>query len=115
MEDILPYLNVRQPLLQHRIHLSPDGKYVAYVVQGTRDKDETLPPETQKIFAGCSLYVTEVYTGHTCKVMKNKSGRSWAPSWSKDSSKLAFYADNDGEVKLYIWEPTTKDVKQICK
>lgn len=110
---VLPFLKIRQPLFQHKISLSPNGKYVAYVVKETfTNNDNELPPGTSEHFQGCRLFVTEVDIGQSFEITDQLT-RSWAPSWSEDSTKLAYYADTDGEVKLYIWEPSTNKTRQI--
>ena len=97
MDSLTTFLDIKQPLLQHRVSLSPDGKYLAYVVQGAHR--EKIPKSTPLFLNGCYIALTEVDTGETTVEVMKDDCRSWAPSLSMDSSRLAFYADKDGVTK----------------
>jgi Tol biopolymer transport system component len=112
LNDFQSYLSVRQLLGQHRIALSPDGEYVAFVVKDPNRVDASPPEGTSYFFNGCQLWIRHIAAG-TVFMPISESGRSWCPGWNADSSKLAFYADHGGQVRLYVWDTATRQTKPL--
>jgi Tol biopolymer transport system component/DNA-binding winged helix-turn-helix (wHTH) protein len=66
--------------------LSPDGKTVAYTVEGVSN--------TQNIS------VKVIDNDHATAITKEPNN-NWCPIWSADGSEIAFLSDRDGEVGLW--------------
>jgi dipeptidyl aminopeptidase/acylaminoacyl peptidase len=91
---------------------SPDGAYVAH----TEERDETVAKDsdswakTGKPFAEgdarMQAVLTDAKSGEPIR-LGGERGSSWAPVFSPDGSRVAFYADDDGECGLWIWEKAT--------
>lgn len=96
------YFDLKHIYQQHRVTISPDGKYASFVLR-TRQKTEK---------AGVSSNDTNIVIYD----IENKSYiyplgidiKSWAPSWSSDSRFLAFYSNSIGEAFLNVWDSKTK-------
>lgn len=92
--------------------LSPDGQWVAHTVA----TEETLPQSTILYSAtgvpfaegNSRMQATLTYTatGMAIRLGGSKSS-SWAPVWSPDGTRVAFYSDEGGEAGLWIWEKAT--------
>jgi len=108
-EDLLARLSGLRVLAgQHRIALSPDGRYVAYATRQAHGdtswpEDGFYPTGATGLAMGCAVRVTDTRTGETATALPLSVGRSWRPSWSPDSAALAFYADAGGAVHLHLW------------
>lgn len=104
-------MTVHLPSTRSSFNLSPDGQWLAHTVLRT----ETVPgggggsrftatgfPLTE----GDSLtqaMLTNVKTGDAIRLGGDRAA-SWAPVWSPDGKHVAFYADDDGEAGIWIWE-----------
>jgi dipeptidyl aminopeptidase/acylaminoacyl peptidase len=89
--------------------LSPDGEWLAHTVE----RSERLPSGGRN-FSGTGVpfgegdarmqaTLTHTSTGAVVR-LGGATGASWAPVWSPDGSKVAFYADDDGTAGVWIWE-----------
>ena len=98
LDDLLA---VRTPWTQHRIALSPDGRYLAFAARLEAHKVDTgsaLPSGALNNVSGVQLWVTDIECGESWPLLGDE-GRSWRPSWSPDGTHLAFYADHRGAVQ----------------
>ncbi len=98
------------------IDVSPNGEWVAY----TYFTDDTLPgwiysntgvPD----FDGSRRMAAELRntrSGETIALGDSHSS-SWAPIWSPDGNRLAFYSDEDGEAAPWIWERASRKAHRI--
>ena len=112
LDDLLA---VRTPWNQHRIALSPDGRYVAFAARleaRSVDSQSVLPSGVRSNVAGAQLWVTDIERGESWPLLGDE-GRSWRPSWSPDGAHLAFYADHRGAVQLWSWQPAAGSVEVL--
>ena len=114
LDDLLA---VRTPWNQHRIALSPDGRYLAFAARLESRSDESqslLPSGIRSNVAGAQLWVTDIERGKSWPLLGDE-GRSWRPSWSPDGTHLAFYADHGGVVQLWGWQPAEGSVEVLSE
>jgi dipeptidyl aminopeptidase/acylaminoacyl peptidase len=72
--------------------LSPDGRYVAYLVQETNWDENAFETE---------VWIADIATGARYQLTNAKKSSS-APRWSPDSRRLAFISDRDSKRQLYL-------------
>ncbi|MCK4417638.1 MAG: S9 family peptidase [Candidatus Latescibacteria bacterium] len=102
------------------IHLSPDGRSLAYSVQshfrhlGEVGDDRRLPTGVLPELANSEVWVTDLQSGNSLNLTPGW-GSSWAPRWSPDGRYLVFYSDRNGIVQLWLWEHGTKESRLLCK
>ena len=105
------------------IALSPDEKWVAYVVRDALPKHTPKFQDFAKQYECSGLYpdsfstdisVSNVATGEMVSVGGGQ-GNNWMPTWSVDGRHLAFLSDRDGsgEAKLWIWEQATGKLRKL--
>ena len=100
------------------VHLSPDGDLVAYTVGINRLKPLVLTKFTSSgLSQHNAIYTSEVWitnlrSGETRKLAQS-SGDSWSPVWSPDGQSLAFFSDRDGLARLWLWERSSGNVRQV--
>lgn len=93
LDDLLA---IQEPVAQHRVALSPDGRYLAAAyAPGTR------------------LWLTDTQDGRSRPVLPD-AARSWRPNWSPDGTRLAFYAEQDSRTRLWCWETATGEARLLC-
>lgn len=96
------------------VSVSPDGRYVAYVVSPSSAQERQgdvvttrtgwrLLPSGAPSTAG-QIWVLNLRTRRAVAIA-GEHGHSWAPAWSPTGSVLAFLADRDGRVRLWCWRP----------
>jgi Tol biopolymer transport system component len=72
--------------------ISPDGRYVAYVVRQTNWQENDF---TQQI------WIAQTATGERYQLTSGKKS-STSPQWSPDSKRVAFVSDRDGKRQIYL-------------
>src|SRR6187455_3265299 len=75
--------------------ISPDGRYVAYVVRQTNWEENDY---TQQI------WIAQTATGERYQLTSGKKSSN-SPQWSPDSRRLAFISDRDGKRQIYLIAP----------
>ncbi len=93
------------------IHFSPDGEWIAHTVT----TNETVPRDAMAMLysptgvpfgegdARMEATLTHTRTGEVIR-LGNGNSTTWAPVWSPDGQRVAFYSDAGGEAGLWIWE-----------
>lgn len=101
------------------ISLSPDGEWVAYTLQDPgrmpsgAEVDGFTKSGVPNPSLGCTVWVTNVATGQTLRLSGPDSTSGWAPQWSPDGHDVAFYSDQDGAARLWVWDLFTRTVRSV--
>jgi dipeptidyl aminopeptidase/acylaminoacyl peptidase len=83
--------------------ISPDGRFVAYVVQETNwDENEFVQ----------QIWIAQPATGELYQLTSGKKSSS-SPRWSPDSKRLAFGSDRDGKRQIYRISPSGGEGAQL--
>ena len=100
--------------------LSPDGKWLAYVIQDPR-RMEHPSKSSQRFFldtgapavaAGTDVWITETDSGASTNLTQAK-GANWGASWSPDGNFLAFYSDRDGAARVWMYDVRKKTIQRV--
>src|SRR4051812_47061076 len=83
--------------------ISPDGRYVAYVVTQTNWEENDFPQQ---------IWVVQTATGERYQLTSGKKSSS-APQWSPDSRRLSFVSDHDGKRQIYLIAPGGGEAGQL--
>ncbi len=85
--------------------ISPDGKYVAYLVRETNWEENAFETE---------IWIAETATGRVYQLTNAKKS-STNPAWSPDGSQLAFVSDRDGKRQIYLIAPGGGEARPLTK
>jgi dipeptidyl aminopeptidase/acylaminoacyl peptidase len=92
---------------------SPDGLWIAHTVEttdavraDTRFFSSTGIPLAEGR-ARMEAHLTNIRTGEELR-LGGAASSSWAPVWSPDGKRVAFYSDEGGSAGLWIWTLATK-------
>jgi Dipeptidyl aminopeptidases/acylaminoacyl-peptidases len=95
--------------------LSPDGRWLAYVVK--RPRATAVQHSRSYLFGNDRADVWIVATsGGTPRNVTNGAGDDsgyWAPSWSPDGQQLAMSSTKGGIVRLWVWRRLFDDLKRL--
>ncbi|WP_295632760.1 prolyl oligopeptidase family serine peptidase [Novosphingobium sp.] len=100
------------------ITYSPDGQWIAYTVS-TPD----FLPKASLFFSASGVpfaegldrkeaHITNTHTGEEVRLGGSESS-SWAPAWSPDGKRVAFYSDDGGQAGLWVWNLATRKAERI--
>ena len=98
------------------IDITSDGNWIAYNTQNREEYEggggDTAYSKTGVMIdmAYATVWVTNTRTGEH----RNPTpgwGSSWAPRWSPDGIRLAFYSDRMGKPHLYVWNRESDDLQ----
>lgn len=102
-------VSLRLHIGRSSFELSPDGGWLAHTVE----RAERVPRDSPSFSATGMPFgegdsrkqatLTHLETGEVVR-LGGETGSSWGPVWSPDGARVAFYADDDGEAGLWIWE-----------
>ena len=98
------------------IDITSDGNWVVYNTQN-REQYEGGGGNTAYSKTGVmidmaygTIWVTNTRTGEHRNLTPDW-GSSWAPRWSPDGTRLAFYSDRTGQPHLYVWNQESDDMQ----
>ncbi len=83
--------------------ISPDGRYVAYIVNQTNWDDDEFVQQ---------IWIALPATGERYQLTGGKKNSN-APQWSPDSRRLAFLSDRDGKRQIYLIAPAGGEAQQL--
>src|SRR5689334_16401078 len=83
--------------------ISPDGRYVAYVVTQTNWEENDFVQQ---------IWIVQTATGERYQLTSGKKSSS-APQWAPDSRRLAFVSDRDGKRQIYLIAPGGGEAAQL--
>src|SRR5262249_27414825 len=83
--------------------ISPDGRYVAYVVQQTNWEENEFVQQ---------IWIDMLTTGERYQPTSGKKS-SQSPKWSPDSKRIAFASDRDGKQQIYLISPSGGEAAQL--
>ncbi len=117
-------LKIKSFSSRSRLQLSPDGEFLAYVVQDPHHKSSFqektteysiyLPTGTFVEHHSSAVWVTNIRTKETYK-LGSDDGVDWAPRWSPDGRYLAFYSDRMGALQLWVWDKIKDKLRRISE
>lgn len=118
VNDVLAVRTIAAGTGQIPTALAPDGGMVAYTVLDGRGQPPLQDPRyfrfgptgVSAAAMGAQLWIADVASGKAVNPTEGR-GTSWAPAWSPDGRRLAFYWDGDGAVRLWIWERATSRLR----
>ena len=94
--------------------LSPDGHAVAYTICAADSVNaDTLVGGYTRTGAtgsalGCEVWIAETHNGRNVRLNGSPGVNAWAPQWSPDGTKVAYYCDANGVARLWIWDAVTR-------
>lgn len=98
------------------IDITSDGNWITYNTQNREQLEgggeDTAYPKTGEMAYG-TVWVTNTRTGEHRNLTPDW-GSSWAPRWSPDGTRLAFYSDRMGKPHLYIWNRESDDMQEFA-
>jgi len=112
--------SIREHNTRSPINYSPDGEWIAHTIA----TGETIPRDSlsdQFAATGFSFAegdsrmeatLTNTRTGEVIRLGSSASA-SWAPTWSPDGQRVAFYSDEGGEAGVWIWEKSTRTARRF--
>jgi len=100
------------------IDITPDGNWVAYTTQNREQYEggggDSIYSKTGVVtleVGYATVWVTNTQTGEHRNLTPNW-GSSWAPRWSPDGTRLAFFSDRMGKPHLFIWNRESDDIQE---
>ena len=96
------------------VSMSPDGHAVAYTVcAASRLNSDTLIDGYTRTGAsgsavGCEAWIADVHGNKAVRLNSGPGVNAWAPQWSPDRLKVAYYCDAKGVARLWIWDSPTR-------
>lgn len=85
--------------------ISPDGKWVSYVVSETNWEENAYETE---------IWLTNVATGEKFQLTNSKKSNS-SPVWAPDGKTLAFLSTRDDKSQIYLINPQGGEAKALTK
>jgi dipeptidyl aminopeptidase/acylaminoacyl peptidase len=97
--------------------LSPDGRYIAYVLQRPRS---TATVHHQPFLEGndrADVWLAPVHGGASRNLTNGLADGSgyWWPLWSPDGQRLAMLSTKGGNVRLWMWERSSGRIRLMSE
>ncbi len=103
--------------------LSPDGKWVAYMVADNRKRIVSPVSQSEERYArtgvswfaiGVDIFISNTESGETQNLTQG-NGNNWSPVWSPNGRYLGFLSDrgSSGQANLWVWEANTNNVRKV--
>ncbi|HEY8509927.1 MAG TPA: prolyl oligopeptidase family serine peptidase [Steroidobacteraceae bacterium] len=92
------------------VSFAPDGSWLAYVVCDPRRiaTRAAVRMDATRGTAGCQIWARPYDEARRRvvgeAVLVEHDGAAWAPSWSPDGKRLAFYGDDPDGVHVWLWD-----------
>ena len=99
IDESLSFKNAQNP------RISPDGRYVAYQVDGANWEDNAFQTD---------IWIAVVATGERYQLTHSKKSSS-DPKWAPDGTRLAFTSDREGKRQLYVIHVAGGEAVQLTK
>jgi dipeptidyl aminopeptidase/acylaminoacyl peptidase len=98
------------------IDLSGDGRWLAYTTKSHTRQETSVGGYTRngvpEEVVQAVIWVTDVDHGRT-HCLTPDWGSSWAPRWSPDGKRLAFFSDKNGKPHLFVWNRETDQMQSF--
>ena len=94
---------------------SADGRLVAILVKRLIDQqrsDVENPGSFGGRYSGSQIFVVDVATGERQQVSQ-PGALSYGVSWAPDGNSLAYYANVQGALRLWLWDRKTRASRQL--
>ena len=101
------------------IDITADGNWIAYNTQNREQYEggggNSVYSKTGVMIemAYGTVWVTNTRTGEH-RNLTHDWGSSWAPRWSPDGTRLAFFSDRMGKPHLYVWNRESDDMQEFA-
>ncbi len=84
--------------------ISPNGQWVAYTVRGANWDENTYHTE---------IWLADAKSGELRQLTSHAKKSSTSPTWSPDSTKLAFATDRDDKRQIYLIDPRGGEARKL--
>ncbi len=116
LDDLLKF---NEFIFRVPIDITSDGNWIAYNTQNREQYEggggDSLYSKTGVIIemAYGTVWVTNTRTSEH-RNLTHDWGSSWAPRWSPDGTRLAFFSDRMGKPYLYVWDRESDDMQEFA-
>jgi dipeptidyl aminopeptidase/acylaminoacyl peptidase len=84
--------------------ISPNGQWVAYTVRDTNWDENAYHTE---------IWLADVKSGELRQLTSHPKKSSTSPTWSPDSTRLAFTTDRDDKRQIYVIDPRGGEARKL--
>jgi dipeptidyl aminopeptidase/acylaminoacyl peptidase len=112
-------VSMRSFPLKAPVSLSPDGSWVAYTLQQlsrapnkTKDFGFFSPSGVTWLAKDGEVWVANTHTDEQFQISP-RSSSSWDPAWAPNGRSVAFYSDEGGVARLWVWDLATRRARPL--
>lgn len=100
-----------------QVALSPDGRWLAYVVRRRKALSRVHARPFLEGNDRGDVWLVSVSGGTPQNLTKGEVDDSgwWSPVWSPDSERLAMLSTRGGNVRLWLWESASRRLKRLTE